>query len=726
MRTSHHVSIIFLVAAAGAVGVAGLVGGFTRGLERAALRAGTAADQRQQADRLLGDAGRLVEATQALTPRSTEARFALVRQALDRSMADLVHLRHEPVPVDAPAIDPAFAALETCRRLAAEPSAGVRHPEAVDELQRAASTYESRLANLSAVVAETARTAAASLTRRRQVVMLVIGLFCLGYLAVVEHVRTWTARRLVRPMEVLAEAADRVLGGNEDAAALGDDGGTRELESVSRVLTSVSETLRTRVRERTAQVERQKELLETEVRVRRRTEEALRHAAFHDRLTGLCNRDLLLDRLEQCLERARRHEGYDVGVLFIDLDRFKEVNDRQGHIVGDQLLISAAERFTGCLRDADGAVRFESGTIARLGGDEFVILLDGLKDRADASVIAERIQKCLAEPFRIQGHELKTTASIGIAYAGRTVERGEQLLRDADTAMYYAKATGKARYEVFNKRMHAAATARLHVGADLRRALENREFFLLYQPIVLLETGRLSGFEALARWQHPERGEVSPVEFIIDAEETGVIVQFGEWVLGQACRQLHAWHEKLGRSRELSISVNVSKRQIVEPGFVETVGRVIEETGLTGSNLKLEITESVVMENPDSISEVLGRLKKLGVEIHMDDFGTGYSSLSYLHRFPLDVLKIDRAFMSTLSARNNYVDVVHTVVAMARALNMRVTVEGVETQDQLAQLLTVQCDFAQGYFFSPPLDPDEAGRVIEADPDWMQPLRRTA
>jgi EAL domain-containing protein (putative c-di-GMP-specific phosphodiesterase class I) len=287
--------------------------------------------------------------------------------------------------------------------------------------------------------------------------------------------------------------------------------------------------------------------------------------------------------------------------------------------------------------------------------------------------------------------------------------------------MYYAKAAGKARHEVFNKKMHDEAMSRLKRHSDLKRAVEHNEFHVFYQPIISLRSGRLTGFEVLARWDHPDHGAVDPVDFISHAEDTGLIVKLGRWVLDQACRQLRAWRDQGLADDALTMSVNVSKRQVAHPEFVDDVQQILRDHGVDGSRLALEITESVIMENPDSITEVLGQLKDLEVEIHMDDFGTGYSSLSYLHRFPLDMLKIDRAFVSTMSDNNDYADIIHTVVALAHTLNMRVIVEGVETEEQLVRLMALNGDFAQGFYFSMPLDAVRAAEILEARRQWLKP-----
>jgi diguanylate cyclase (GGDEF)-like protein len=559
-----------------------------------------------------------------------------------------------------------------------------------------------------------------AMSRTRKAIMVAIGMICILYLAVIERVRHWTTRRLVHPVENLANAAIQAMEGERDFRGL-DQGSPEELNTLARVLANFVSTLKASVRDQTAEVERHKEHLEREVAVRRRAEDQLRHAAFHDKLTGLCNRDLLLDRLEWCMDRARRNDDYHFAVLFLDIDRFKEVNDSLGHFMGDQLLVAIADRLQQSLRGTISITRVESDTVARIGGDEFVILLDGIKDRADAGVVAERVQEMLCEPFRIRGHEIFTTASIGIAFNELECEKADHLLRDADTAMYHAKAAGKARHEVFNKTMHDEAMSRLKLHTELRRAVEANEFHVFYQPIISLRTGRLAGFEVLARWDHPEHGAVDPADFISHAEDTGLIVKLGRWVLDQACWQLWAWRDLGLADNRLTMSVNVSKRQVAHPGFVEEVQRILRDRRVPGSNIALEITESVIMENPDSITEVLGQLKDLNVEIHMDDFGTGYSSLSYLHRFPLDVLKIDRAFVSTMSYDTDYASIVHTVVTLAHTLGMRVIVEGVETEQQVARLMALNCDYAQGFYFSEPLSAMAAAAILDSRPEWIRP-----
>ncbi len=442
---------------------------------------------------------------------------------------------------------------------------------------------------------------------------------------------------------------------------------------------------------------------------RKQVEDQLLHDALHDQLTGLSNRALFMDRLAWVLEYAKRHVDYLFAVLFLDLDRFKVVNDSLGHTIGDQLLIAIAGRLQVCLRPSD--------TIARLGGDEFTILLSDIKDVREVTRVADRIHKQLAAPFNLNGYEVFTTASIGIALSKTDYDRPEELLRDADIAMYRAKTLGKARYALFGEDMHTSAVARLQLEMDLRRAIERQEFQLHYQPIVSLETGRITGFEALLRWQHPNRGLISPAEFISVTEETGLIIPIGQWVLREACSQMHEWRRQLP-TLPLTINVNLSGKQFTQPDLVEQIKQVLQETDLEACNLGLEITECVIMENTEAVSSTLFELRALGIQLHMDDFGTGYSSLSYLHRFPMDVLKIDRTFISRIGASAKNLEIVRTIVMLAHSLGMKVTAEGVETEEQLAQIRALKCEYGQGYFFSKPINSKMAKTLIAEGLKW--------
>jgi len=437
---------------------------------------------------------------------------------------------------------------------------------------------------------------------------------------------------------------------------------------------------------------------------RKQAEQQLLHDAFHDILTGLPNRALFVDRLRQALGRSKRLGAHKFAVLFLDLDRFKLINDSLGHMVGDQLLIGIARRLETCLRPGD--------TVARLGGDEFTILLEEIDDTNEAIRVAKRVEKELSVPFNLGGHEVFTSVSIGIAPSETGYERPDDILRDADTAMYCAKSLGKARHEVFDRAMHARAMNLLQLETDLRHALKRDEFLLHYQPIVSLETGAIHGFEALIRWQHPKHGFISPAEFIPIAEETGLILQIGQWVLREACRQMREWQEQVPATSSLSISVNLSSRQFTQPDLIERITQVLRETGLSPNSLRLEITETVVMENIETAATMLKQLQALGVELSIDDFGTGYSSLSYLHRFPSSTLKIDRSFIGRMMDQSENVEIVRTIAVLAQNLNMSVVAEGVETQEQVTQLSELGCEYAQGFFFFKPMNASAIAEVL--------------
>jgi diguanylate cyclase (GGDEF)-like protein/PAS domain S-box-containing protein len=442
---------------------------------------------------------------------------------------------------------------------------------------------------------------------------------------------------------------------------------------------------------------------QTDITARKQAEEQLMYDALHDALTRLPNRTLLMDRLRHAIQLAKRTEEFLFAVLFLDVDRFKVINDSLGHMIGDQLLIAIAQRLSECLRPAD--------TVARLGGDEFVILLEDIKDVNQVTAIAERIQQALTQPFTLEGHEVFTTVSIGIALSVVGYTLPEDLLRDADIAMYRAKAQGRARYEIFDTGMYTYAVALLQLETDLRWAVDREEFELHYQPIVALKNNRISGFEALVRWRHPTRGMVSPAEFISSAEETGLIIPLGKWVLREACRQMQVWHTQFPQLLPLSISVNISSKQFT-PDLIEQIRQILEETGLSPKCLKLEITESILMENTESASTMLTQIQALGIQLSMDDFGTGYSSLSYLHRFPIDTLKIDRSFINKIDIDGEQLAIVRTIITLAWNLGMDVVAEGVETQKQLAQLRALQCEYGQGYFFSKPLLGEAAAQLL--------------
>lgn len=443
---------------------------------------------------------------------------------------------------------------------------------------------------------------------------------------------------------------------------------------------------------------------------RKQVEQQLIHDALHDALTDLPNRTLFMQQVELALQKAKRCKDYLFAVLFIDLDRFKPINDSLGHAVGDRLLVAIAHLLKQCLRPTD--------IIARLGGDEFTVLLDGLNDINDATNIAERLQTQLKLPFQLESHTVFSSASIGIVLSSTAYEQAADLLRDADIAMYRAKEQGKARYAIFDQVMYEQTLDRLQLESDLRLALDLQEFCLYYQPIISLVTGKLTGFEALIRWQHPQQGFISPEKFIPLAEDTGLIVSLGEWVLREACHQMHVWQIQFPNLAPLSISVNLAARQIREPNLVDRIARILVETGLSGSSLKLELTESMLMEDITETIDTLLQIGAMNVQLSIDDFGTGYSSLSYLHRFPISTLKIDRSFVSRMTANNENLEVVGVIINLAHALGMNVIAEGVETATQSHQLKALGCEFGQGYFFSKPLNCASVAAILSHKPKW--------
>src|SRR5215472_3212140 len=439
-----------------------------------------------------------------------------------------------------------------------------------------------------------------------------------------------------------------------------------------------------------------------------------------DPLTGLPNRLLFTDRLGRLIKHAKRRKDILFAILFLDLDGFKMINDSLGHLIGDQLLLGVANRLEKCLRSTDTLARLgESFTVARLGGDEFTVLLDDLKDPNDAKTAAERLMKALAPPFVLGGKEVFTSVSIGIALSNSAYEQPEDMLRDADTAMYRAKSLGKARFEVFDADMRASVMARLQLETDLRCALEREEFRNFYQPIVSLDSGQIVGFEALLRWQHPTRGLIGPEEFILVAEETGLIRELGWWNLKEACRQMSDWRKGPNGRQDLIISVNLSAKQFLQPNLVADIRKLLHELALAPDALKLEITESAVMADPSAAVEMLRQMKSVGIRLAIDDFGTGYSSLSYLHRFPLDTLKIDRSFIRDVRNNGEGMEIAKTILPMANNLHLDVIAEGVETFEQIALLRQLHCKYAQGYYFSKPLSAENTTALLEGEPSWQ-------
>jgi PAS domain S-box-containing protein len=452
-------------------------------------------------------------------------------------------------------------------------------------------------------------------------------------------------------------------------------------------------------------------IVNRDITERKRAEERLAHQSFHDGLTGLPNRALFLDRLQRAITISRRHSEFKFAVLFIDIDEFKVFNDSLGHAAGDSLLVQIAQHLTVSLRGVDTISRprladdaellVGESTLARPGGDEFTVLLEELHGPSDAIRVAERIQQRLAIPFNFNDQEIVLSVSIGIAFDGNGATDAQEVLRDAEIAMYRAKSAGKARCEVFDHAMHAGAIKRLQLETDLRKALELNEFRVYYQPIVSLHNGQIVGFETLSRWQRPE-GLVMPGEFIAVADETGIILPINRQLLYDACRQLRCWQELFPSDAPLTVNVNITPKQFAQPDLAAQIGKTLQETGLDPCCLNLEITETIAMADADRSAVVLSALKALGVRLDIDDFGTGYSSLSRLQRFPVDTLKVDRSFISRMDTDVETREIVRIIVMLAHGLRLKVVAEGVETAAQADMLKEMGCELAQGYLYSKP------------------------
>ena len=443
---------------------------------------------------------------------------------------------------------------------------------------------------------------------------------------------------------------------------------------------------------------------QTDINKRKQVEAKLQHDALHDTLTGLPNRELFTERIRQALVRSQSGSPQELAVLFIDLDRFKMVNDSLGHSAGDGLLVEVAQRLKGCLRLTD--------LVARLSGDEFAVMLTQLRSVEDVALISARLQESLVEPFQVAGREVYTSASIGIVLRTADNDTAEDLLRDADIALHRAKSNGKARFELFDPQMHEQAKRLMQLETDLRLALQRNEFVVYYQPIINLKTGRLSGFESLIRWNHPERGIVGPVDFISISEENGLINPIGQWVLQESCRQLRQWQQDFPNCSALTISVNLSGKQLATPGLIEIIEKTLRESEINPTCVKLEITESVIMENANVVADILGELKKLGVRLAIDDFGTGYSSFGHLHKFPIDTLKIDRSFVNQMELSTESAEIVKTILVLAHNLNKEVVAEGVENTAQIEQLRALGCDLGQGFFINHPMKAEAAMKLV--------------
>jgi diguanylate cyclase (GGDEF)-like protein/PAS domain S-box-containing protein len=447
-----------------------------------------------------------------------------------------------------------------------------------------------------------------------------------------------------------------------------------------------------------------------DITARKKAAEQHMYDAFHDSLTGLPNRALFLDRLQHVITASqRRQSNSNYAVFFLDMDRFKIINDSHGHTIGDQLLVVVGRKLADCIRPGD--------TIARLGGDEFALLLQNIDDPAYTVKVAERIREKLAVPIDIKGHKIFTSISIGIALGAESYERPEQVLRDADIAMYEAKGRGNASYEIFDIRLHANILDRMQLVADLRGAVDNKELTLYYQPIIDLKTQQFTGFEALVRWNHPKRGLIYPMEFIPLAEEHGLIYQIGVWILHEACRELKLLQARHPAQPPLNMSINISSRQFSQQDLVGILSDVLTQTGIDPRTVILEITESMIMENVGAAMETMKQLRNVGVQIHIDDFGTGHSSLSYLQLFPVSALKIDRSFISKLTSKGDNQEIISHIVSLAKSLNFEVIAEGVELEQQLTNIKNLHCGYGQGFLFARPM-------AFNAIDSWMQKHER--
>ncbi len=459
------------------------------------------------------------------------------------------------------------------------------------------------------------------------------------------------------------------------------------------------------VEKKIAEVQSSKQLLRNTEEERIRIAEELKIQAFHDALTGIPNRTLLMERLNQAIELKQTTETFDFSVLLLDLDRFKSINDSLGHQAGDKLLIAVTARIQSCLRSMD--------TIARLGGDEFAIILHNIQNHDQVTGIAARIREVAETPFIIDGYEAHISASIGIVMDTDTYETGDQLLRDADLAMYHAKERGKDCFKIFTPAMHHKAMEKITLEKELRNAIENADLELYYQPILGINAMGLEGFETLIRWNHPGHGLVTPDKFIPLAEETGLIIPMGEWIIKRACQQLKQWKTEFKQAQGLTLSINVSIKQFLQENFVDFLLSTVSNQGLSPRDIKIELTESLLMAHTESAVKKLQTLRRYGFTLVLDDFGTGYSSLSYLQQFPIDTIKIDRSFVSSLENRKESVEIVKSIISLSKSLDISVVAEGVEKEAQLKTLAALACDSAQGFLFARPMDCGAGSRYIE-------------
>jgi diguanylate cyclase (GGDEF)-like protein len=487
-------------------------------------------------------------------------------------------------------------------------------------------------------------------------------------------------------------------------------------KQVTEVITRVEQIEKDKAIQTQYHIDELKQLLTEQERIGRalrESKERFRHAAFHDFLTGLPNRDYFVQDLKVLLEKNKIDPNYKFAVLFLDLNRFKTINDSLGHSIGDKLLMNVAKRIQQAVKETD--------IVSRFGGDEFAIILKNISGIEDAIQVSNQICQKISTPYTLSGKQVFAHTSIGISICNDNYEHSEELLRDADIAMYFAKGRGE-NYAVFNESMHVQAMEQIQLETDLRYAVARNEFCLYYQPIVSIDELKLVGFEALMRWTHPEKGIVSPAQFIPIAEETGLIIPMTLWVLREGCMQMNVWKKLSPSIENLTLSINLSGKHLAQRDLVEEIWKILKDTDYNPTCLKLEITESAVMENAELAISTLKELKELGVQLSIDDFGTGYSSLSYLHKFPIDILKVDRSFVSAMNDTSENGEIVRTIVLLAKNLNMKVIAEGIETIHQLHQLRILGCEFGQGFLFSKPVPAFEAVRLVTDYEHWKNVL----
>lgn len=531
-------------------------------------------------------------------------------------------------------------------------------------------------------------------------------ILCLLALALATSLGIYTASWIAQPILRLSKASRAISLGQFNQKL--DAKGFTEIGVLQQAFNRMAEKLQTTF----SDLEQANLALQNEITERKQAEEKYMHLALHDPVTGFPNRIFLMEHLDRAIKHVQRNPEYLFALLFLDLDRFKVVNDSLGHHVGDQLLGAIATHLHQLIRETD--------IVARLGGDEFVILLEPIEEISDAAQIADRILQKLSSPIALDNCQVFTSASIGIALSTPDYRQGADMLRDADIAMYRAKNRGKACFEIFNEDMYAQALVRLQLENDLRQSLSKNQLQVFYQPIVDIKTGRLSGFEALARWPHEVRGYIPPSEFIPIAEETGLIVPLGEWVLQTACQQMANWQKVHTSAEHYIMSVNLSIKQLQDPTFLEKIDRILLQTELNSKNLALELTESILMENVFELNVIFHDLKERGIQLSIDDFGTGYSSLSYLHLFPIDTIKIDQSFIHDIGTQEDNQEIIETIVNLAKQLEMNSISEGVESQHQLNYLKSLSCEKAQGYYFSQPQPPDKVEILIINNPQIVE------